>query len=408
MDERLRFMQEWEHESQAADGPANMSALCRAFGISRQTGYKWLARYMAAGRDEAALAEESRRPRHSPCATPQRVVDVVIGARRMFPRWGARKLHSWLLRNVSRRGPLCMAVKAVPSPTTIGAILRREGLTRPRRRRSRTPPTSWPFKQTTGPNATWCVDFKGHFRTQDGKTCYPLTVMDAYSRKLLRCVALRDPNGKQVRNVFESAFRQYGLPTALRSDNGPPFASVAPGGLSRLSVWWTRLGIRHERIQPGKPQQNGRHERMHRTLKEAATTPPSASLEAQQKVFDWFVEHYNAERPHEALGGRTPNQVYRASPRRMPGTLEPLSYPLDCEIRRVRRDGSAHLTRTRSVAVGKALAGEWIAFRWLAEQKWEVRFGPITVGIFDFSRKKMIGPAPGRMGRKPIHTTAVP
>jgi transposase InsO family protein len=395
MDERARFMNEWEHErSMAADARVNMAALCRAFGVSRQTGYKWLRRYLAGGRDREALADQSRRPRRSPRATPGRIVEVVVGARRMYPRWGARKLHAWLLRRVSRRGPFCIPRQAIPAPSTIGAILRREGLTRPRRSRPRTPPMTQPFGDTTGPNATWCVDFKGHFRTKDGATCYPLTIMDAYSRKLLRCVALRDPNGKMVRKVFESAFDEYGLPIALRSDNGPPFASVSPSGLSRISVWWTRLGIRHERIEPGKPQQNGRHERMHRTLRETATTPPAASLRAQQKVFDWFVPHYNTERPHEALGGRTPDELYAPSPRRPPASLERFEYPPDCEVRRVQVHGFVRLTSLRRIFIGTPLAGEWVAFRWLSGQKWEVLYGPLTLGIYDLMRSKMIGRTP--------------
>jgi transposase InsO family protein len=405
MDERARFMAEWERESSEGDGRVNMAALCRAFGVSRQTGYKWLRRYLAAGREPNVLADQSRRPLTSPRATAKPIVEKILAARRMFPGWGARKLHAWLLRKAAHRGAFRIPVENIPAASTIGAILRREGLTRPRRKRLRTPALTQPFQQTTGPNSTWCVDFKGHFRTKNGTTCYPLTIMDAYSRKLLRCVALREPDGKKVRKVFESAFNEYGLPTALRSDNGPPFATTGPGGLSRISTWWTRLRIRHERIAPGKPQQNGRHERMHRTLREVAVTPPAASIREQQRVFDWFVEHYNDERPHEALGGKTPNDLYVPSKTRLPTVIKPFDYPANCEIRRVRWNGVALLGNRRKIRVGSALAGEQVAFRWVSGMRWEVLYGPITVGIYDLRRDQMIGRTKLNHGRKMVHST---
>jgi transposase InsO family protein len=405
MDERTRFISEWEHEcSTTTNGRANVAALCRAFGVSRQTGYKWLKRYLAAGRELDALADQSRRPLSSPRATPERVVNAIVAARRMYPGWGARKLHAWLVRRAPRQGSFHVTLDEIPCPSTIGAILHREGLTRPRKKRQRTPPMTQPFRETTAPNSTWCVDFKGHFRTQDGTTCYPLTIMDAYSRKLLRCVALREPNGKKVRSVFDAVFSEFGLPSALRSDNGPPFASPAPGGLSRLSVWWIRLGIRHERIEPGKPQQNGRHERMHRTLREAAT-PPAATLRAQQRAFDRFVVHYNSERPHEALGGRTPDEIYAPSPRRLPSELPQFEYPADCEVRRVRRRGLALLSNKRKIPVGSPLVGEYVAFRWISEVKWEVLFGSMSVGIFDLRRNQMLGRRYRRLGRKAVYAS---
>lgn len=399
VDERTRFMREWEHQTQHNGGRANMSALCRAFGVSRQTGYKWLTRYLASGRDLEVLKDLSRRPKHSPQATPERVVNLILEARRMNPRWGARKLRDWLLRREAFLRNRCIAPEQLPSPSTMGAILRREGVTRPRPRRRRTPASTQPFAESTGPNKTWCVDFKGHFRTQDGTKCYPLTIMDAFSRKLLRCKALRDPDGRNVRKVFESAFSEFGLPAAIRSDNGPPFASVGPGGLSELSVWWLRLGIRHERIAPGKPQQNGRHERMHRTLKEETALPPAATIQAQQEAFNRFLERYNRDRPHEALGGRTPNDFYQQSSRRLPTRIEPFEYPPDCEVRKVWSDGSAALTR-RKVKVGQALAGQDVAFRWVCDQRWEVRYGPVTLGIFDVLRDQMIGPKRTKAGTK--------
>ena len=368
MDERTRFMKEWERQTQHG-GRANMSVLCRAFGVSRETGYKWLNRYLTSGRDLQVLEDLSRRPKHSPKATPQNIVNLVLEARRMNPRWGARKLRDWLLRRDALPRTRDIDPERLPSPSTMGAILHREGLTRPRPKRRRTPASTQPFAQSTGSNKTWCVDFKGHFRTQDGTKCYPLTIMDAFSRKLLRCRALRDPDGKNAKKVFQSAFSEFGLPAAIRSDNGPPFASVAPGGLTELSVWWLCLRIRHERIAPGKPQQNGRHERRHRTLKEETALPPAATFRAHQDAFDRFLEGYNRERPHEALGGRTPDELYKPSNRRLPIRIEPFEYPPDCEVRKVWCDGSAPLAR-RKVKVGQALAGQNVAFRWVCDQKW--------------------------------------
>lgn len=391
VDERRRFMAEWERQSEQGGGRINMSALCRAFGVSRQTGYKWLRRYVSAGRSIKILEDLSKRPKRSPGATPDAIVKVILEARRMHPGWGARKLRAWLLL----RAAWLLQSKGVdpaslPTPSTFGAVLRREGLTRPRPKRWRTPPSEQPFATTTAPNGTWCVDFKGQFRTQDGRQCYPLTIMDAFSRKLLCCKALYVPEGRRVRKEFEAIFAAYGLPAAIRSDNGPPFASVGLGGLSSLSIWWTQLRIRHERIEPGKPQQNGRHERMHRTLKLEATSPPASTLRAQQEAFDQFQRLYNGERPHEALGGKTPNDVYLPSTRLLPRRLEPFSYPPNCEVRRVRGDGIALLGRRR-VKVSKTLAGHSVAFRWICDTKWEVRYGPITLGIFDLRTHQVIG-----------------
>jgi len=387
VNERRRFMAELERQLEQGAGRTNMSALCRAFGVSRQTGYKWFRRYIAAGRSIGVLEDASRRPKRSPRATAAPVVKAILEARRMHPGWGARKLRAWMLR---RAAWLRLDPSTLPTPSTIGAVLRREGLTRPRPKRGRTPPFAQPFAATTEPNGTWCVDFKGQFRTQDGRQCYPLTVMDAFSRKLLCCKALHLPNGRRVRKEFEATFAEYGLPAAIRSDNGPPFASTGVGGLSILSVWWTQLRIRHERIAPGKPQQNGRHERMHRTLKQETTTPPAPTLRAQQRVFDQFRRLYNSERPHEALGGKTPNDIYSPSPRLLPNQLEPFEYAPECEVRRVRLDGLALLGR-KKVKVGTALARQSVAFRFIGDTRWEVCYGPVSLGIVDTRTGEIIG-----------------
>ena len=253
MKERVKFVLEWEKRWNAGRGLLNFAELCREFGISRQVGYVWLRRYREAKHNLDALKERTRRPLTSPAKLPDEMEDLLVAARKSHPTWGPEKLRAWLMHY---RPQL-----ELPAQSTIGAVLHRRGLTTPRPRRVRaTQASTQPFADVTGPHATWCVDFKGHFRTRDGSKCYPLTIIDAHSRFLLRCEVLENPDGPAVQRVFDSAFSEFGLPAAIRSDNGPPFASVGAGGLTKLAVWWLRLGIRLERIEPGKPQQNGRQE----------------------------------------------------------------------------------------------------------------------------------------------------
>lgn len=396
--ERARFVLEWEREKQEAGGRVNMAALCRAFGIERQTGYKWLRRYVEAGRSIRALEDQSRRPKSSPTKTPEKVEAAIIRGRRMRPRWGARKLRDWLLRVGYRR--VRIRRDLIPTASTVGAVLRRHGLTRPRKRRQRTPPYSEPFKNCDRPNSVWCVDFKGWFRTGDGSVCYPLTLTDAFSRKLLRCQVAASQNYESTRPIFESAFLEFGLPDAIRSDNGPPFASRALGGFSELSVWWAQLGIRHERIKPGHPQQNGRHERMHLTLKQETAAPPASTLRAQQQAFDQFKRVYNEERPHEALSGRVPADLYARSKREWPEIVPPFEYADDCEVLEVWSDGTVRMRKSR-IRVGTVFAGQQLGFRWLAGRRWEVLFGPQTLGILDLLNNRVVGPSPRRAGGRP-------
>ena len=385
--ERRRFVSAWEREWEECEGRVNMAALCRAFDVSRVTGYKWIKRYLESGRKLDSLEEQSRRPTSSPNATPEIWVDAVIWARNIHPRWGARKLRRWLWTYVRRRkgfrGRLSLA--DLPQPSTITAILRRNGLTFRRVKRRRTPPSTQPFQAVKKPNDTWCADFKGHFRTRDGIRVYPLTIMDAASRYLIRCELVLEPSGKHVMPIFESAFKEFGLPKAIRTDNGPPFASTGPGGLTELSAWWIRLGLRHERIEPGKPQQNGRHERMHLTLKQETAMPPAASPSAQQRRFNFFRRVYNEERPHEALGLDVPASLYERSKRSLPEHIPTLEYQAFAEIRRVEKDGTVELHRSR-VRVGAALYGEFVAFMWIGERRWEVYYGPIVLGLYDQDR----------------------
>jgi len=373
--ERAKFVLEWQKRWEAArGGRVDVAELCRRFGISRQTGYVWIRRFVEAGRDVRALEDRSRRPKRSPTAVPQDMVDFLIAARRRHPTWGPRKLRAWLCdRHPSR---------TFPSATTIARIFERHGLSTKRRwrRRRRVPAATTPFSRATEPNAVWCIDFKGSITTGDGVRCGPLTVIDAFSRFCIRCELLDEGTSDQVMHVLDSAFREYGIPGAMRSDNGPPFASTGAGGLTRLAVWLLRLGIRLERIQPGKPQQNGRQERFHRTLEQEAATPPKATWRAQRRAFYRFRREYNEERPHEALGNKPPASTYVPSARRFPTQLLDFSngFGHDC---RVDRRGFIAFGRHR-LFVSTALYGETVQV--VPEDRgWTVYFGPVPLGRID-------------------------
>ncbi len=303
---------------------------CERFSISRKSAYKWLGRFDKQG--IAGLVELSRKPKRCPWAMSKAMSTKLIALRKRRPRWGPGKILAWL----EKREPQL----DLPASSTVGELFKREGLILTRRRRrfpAKATPTN--LHQPLAPNDLWCVDFKGDFIV-DHRRCYPLTATDAFSRFLLGCHALESTNTEGARPVFERLFREYGLPGAIRSDNGPPFASTGLAGLSKLAVWWMRLGIRLERIPPGKPQYNGQHERMHRTLKAEATKPPEATFAAQQRRFDDFRFDFNVERPHEALGNEMPSSVYSPSSRDFPSTLRALEYPGHYALRGIRTDGS--------------------------------------------------------------------
>ena len=359
-DERVNFVREVEA------GDESIADLCRVYGVSRKTGYKWWARYEQEG--VAGLADRSRAPRSHPNAVGADDEAAILALRAQRSSWGERKLHAFLERERPEQ--------AWPSPSTIGAILKRHGLTYARRRRRHATPSST-LSDATAPNQVWAIDFKGHFRTGDGWRCDPLTISDTASRYLLRCQAVERPNYAHVQPLLEATFREYGLPRALRSDNGPPFASVALGGLSRLSVWFLRLGVVPERIEPGHPEQNRRHERMHRTLKKETASPPRATARGQQRAFHSFQRDYNEQRPHEALGMATPASVYVPSPREYPARLPEMEYPSRYQLRRVAERGDIHW-RNRVVFLSEVLAGETVGLE-EDEQGWRIWLGPLLL-----------------------------
>jgi transposase InsO family protein len=312
-------------------GDESVAEICRVYGVSRKTAYKWLRRYEEEG--EAGLEDRSRAPVHQPHRMGEGVAATIVGLRQEHPRWGARKLNAYLERHLG-------------------------GFT-------------WPATSS-----------KGHFRCGDGARCDPLTITDGYSRYLLRCRAVAKADGPHVRAVFESVFREYGLPLAIRTDNGPPFASLAPGGLSRLSMWWMRLGIRHERIEPGCPEQNGRHERMHQTLKAETAQPPAANLRRQQDAFERFEREYNAQRPHEALHYATPAEFYVGSDRLYPARVPEMVYPSGMQLRRISQQGSLKWRGERTF-LSEILARETVGLMEMDDELYEVYYGPVLLGWFD-------------------------
>ena len=366
MEQRLTFVKAIE------EGVEFFAEQCRAYGISRKTGYKWRKRYALGG--APALADQSRAPHQQAQATSEPIVKAILGARSDHRRWGPEKRRAWL----QRRQP----DQHWPAASTIGEILKRAGLTAKRGQRLWVAPTPGRLHSAQAANAVWCADFKGYFHCQDGTRCDPLTVTDAYSRYLLRCQAVDGLDEKYARALFEAAFREYGLPHTMRTDNGAPFASVALAGLSALSVWWIKLGIWPERIDPGKPQQNGRHERMHRTLRESTAAPPARTLSRQQRAFDQFREEYNHDRPHEALEMKTPGEFYQPSCRNYPNRLPPPEYPSALLVRGVGSCGRIRWSGER-VFITKTLCHEPIGLEGIADGIWKLWFGNYPIGWMD-------------------------
>lgn len=375
VDQRMKFVLAVESEDEA------LSALCRQFGISRRTGYKWLGRYREAG--VAGLSNRSRAPLHVAHALSPVMGERCLAVRRAHPTWGPVKVRAWLERHEPEQ--------RWPAASSIGALFDREGLTVKRRRRRRGPPRTQPFAACAAANDVWCIDFKGWFVTGDGARCEPLTLSDGYSRYLLRCQAVARTGVEQVWPILEAALREWGLPRVLRSDNGPPFASTGAGGLSRLSVRAIKAGVLPERIDPGKPQQNGRLERLHLTLKQDTAHPPARSLRQQLDRFRAFQRIYNEERPHEALDNDTPADRYTASPRTWDGVLRAPDYRDDREVRRVRHNGEIKW-RGNSIYISQALAGEPVGLRECDDGGWAVCYGPVDLGLIEHRASRLKKP----------------
>lgn len=357
----------------------NFTELCELFGVSRECGYKWIRRFASEGVD--GLKDRSRAPKMSPNRVDDRVRELLLDARRRHPTWGPKKLLPWLERRHDVK---------LPSRSTASEILKRAGAIDPRRRRRRLEHPGKPTTTATSPNALWAADFKGEFLMRDGTYCYPLTVTDQYSRYVLACKALSSTKEIPAQRAFERLFREYGLPDAIRTDNGVPFATTALGRLSRLSVWWIKLGIRPELTEPSHPEQNGQHERMHRTLKAETTRPPGANLEAQQRKFDRWRREFNDDRPHESLSMASPASIYVPSLRPYPRKIEHPTYPAHFEVRYVSKNHGIRWNRNW-MNVSATLQEEYVGCEEVNDGVWNVWFGPLLLGRFDERELRIYG-----------------
>lgn len=364
MDERLKFI------ARLLEGE-KMAPICREFGISRVTGYKIFNRYKECGLE--GLTDRSRRPYRQTSKLPFQIERTILGIKREYTHWGARKIRDKLIREY----PMIQA----PAISTIHAVLDRNGLVK-RKKRRRYKPQGTTLTATNKPNGLWCADYKGEFMLANKQYCYPLTISDYHSRYLLECEGLGSTRSQFAFSVFERAFKDFGLPSAIRTDNGVPFASPnALFGLSKLSVWWLRLGIQIQRIKPGHPQQNGRHERMHLTLKQEATKPASFNFLQQQERFDHFVGIYNNQRPHQALGGAYPGDVYTPSARVYRPPVQP-DYPFHDRTIRITNCGRICIGR-RKISLSSVFAGQTVGIREVDPDVWVVTFLQYDLGFFD-------------------------
>lgn len=355
-----------------------MRDLCVEYGISEKTGRKFRRRFEESG--NAGLVDRTRAPLHIPHKTRPELAKLILAAREQHPTWGPKKLKVLLEKRYGRD---------FPAPSTIGDVLARAGLVTPRARQRAMPRVPSSLQVAKAPNDIWCIDYKGQFRMGNGKYCYPLTVTDQFSRYLLGVEAMPAIADEAARDSCEVLFRRYGLPRAIRSDNGAPFASRGLAGLTKLSAYWLLLGIRLERIRPANPQENGRHERMHRTLKAETAKPPRTNLLQQQECFDAFIDEYNEERPHEALGQRPPSTVYRASKRCYPSSIPVPPYVGCDDVLKVSASGSIYLPRLRQVYVSTALAGLPVGIETQTDGRWLLRFASLDLGYIDRAVMKL-------------------
>jgi transposase InsO family protein len=382
MDAKVAFILDWNSQKY------QMTELCARYGVSRKTAYKWLNRYLEHGPD--GLWERSHAPQRSANRTPDEVEQAIVQCRLRHPSWGPKKLL-WTLQ---RRQPQL----ELPSRTTVAEILKRNDLVLAKKRPRPVGHPGRPSMAVNKPNDCWSMDFKGQFRTGDGVYCYPLTVTDNHSRYLLACQGLPGTLLEPTQAMLTKVFKEYGLPSRLRSDNGAPFAAYTLGRLSRLSVWLLKLGVTPELIEPGKPQQNGRHERMHRTLKDETLKPPAANARVQQRKFNVWRREFNEDRPHEAHDGLTPHDVHVPSSRHMPSKLLAPEYPDRFEVRYVSANGGMRWYK-KWVNVSSVLIGEYVGLEEVDDGLWDVYFANYRLGRLN-ERFMRIEDAVGKMKRR--------
>lgn len=384
MDSKLQFV------SLVLESLMTMTDLCSIFNISRKTGYKWLSRYQAEGPE--GLRDKTTAPNHIPHKTSKEISDFIVSCRKKHPSWGARK--------ITHQAQHVIPHIDLPSETTINNIIKREGLTSKKRRRRKPSHPGRPSATAQRSNDIWTTDFKGQFKTKDGLYCYPLTILDEYSRFLIQCQALYSTSYDGVFKVFKRVFSEYGLPNAMKSDNGIPFATTGLARLSKLSVWWIKLGINPILIQPASPYQNGVHERMHKTLKDETTIPPAGDLKAQQRKFNTWKKEYNFDRPHETLMGKYPSQVYRPSLKKYPSKVPDVDYPDHFEVRFVSAN-KCFRWKHRAVASSSALVHEYVGLEQVMDGVWAVYFSWKRLGFLDEKKMRIIDDL-GRLKRKKV------
>lgn len=372
--EKLKFIGDWLKEE------FNFSDLCKRYGVSRKTGYKLINRYKEEG--ERALIPRTHACHNHPHATSLAKQERLIALKYRYPKWGPEKLKDWLLLNEPD--------ESWPAASTIGDILKKHGLVKPRKYKKHVVPHTEPFSECDASNRVWSADFKGQFKV-GGSYCYPLTISDNYSRFLLMCKGLVGPRLKETMAGFKQVFIEYGLPDAIRTDNGQPFAGMGIGALTSLSIWWLKLGIMPERIELGHPEQNGRHERMHRTLKEAVASPPKTCFSEQQNSFDAFKSEYNFERPHQSLNGKRPADVYRTSQRTYFDKMPEIIYPFNFEIRKVRTNGEIKWFG-KKYYVSELLYGEPVGLQMIDDGRALLHFSKLKLGLIDAREDKIIRP----------------
>lgn len=373
MDLKVQFINNWNN------GYSSKTDLSQKYGISRPTVYKWLQRYKQLGIE--GLKEQKRAPKHCPHRTSEKIVSLVIEEKLKNRKRGPRKIRAQLKRQYPEIH--------FPAISTMAYWLKKEGLVEPRKKRRHVSPYTEPFCECRAPNDVWSIDYKGQFHMKNSHVCYPLTVSDNFSRYLLGCKALKGPRYQPTKRYLESIFREYGLPDAIRSDNGTPFAGQCIGGLSRLSVWWIQLGIIPERIDKGCPQQNGRHERMHRTLKGDVLDRIAGNIKEQQKQFDVFRHDFNNDRPHESLHDQTPSNYYKKSNRSYVERPHPPEYGHDCIVRHVRQSGEIKFNG-RMFYVTELLMGQPVALKEIADGLWQLQYSFYVLGSIDLRKNKII------------------